>query len=70
MRDSTSGGQIVAGLGVIETTESDNILRWDGTMVYVEQKVFHNGQMVHECYRKRVTAEVARALLATIQLNA
>jgi hypothetical protein len=70
MRDSTSGGQIVTELGVIETTESDNILRWDGNMVYVEQKVFHNGQMVHERYRRRVTAEVARALLATIQLNA
>ena len=70
MPNKNSGGQIVAALGVIETTESDNILRWDGNMVYVEHRVFHNGQIVHERYRKRVTTEVAKALLATIQLNA
>ena len=23
-------GQIIEGLGVIETVESDNVLRWDG----------------------------------------
>ena len=69
MRDKTTEGQLVQGLGVIETTETDNILRWDGHMVYVEHRVFHNGQMVHEKYKRRVTAEVAKALLTTIQLN-
>lgn len=63
-------GEIIEGLGIIQTVESDNILRWDGNMVYVEQTVYHNGQVVHERYRKRVTAEVAKALLATIRLNA
>ena len=70
MRDKTTEGQLVPGLNVIETTETDNILRWDGNMVYVEHKVFHNGQMVHERYKRRVTTDVAKALLATIQLNA
>ncbi len=69
MRDKTTDGQLVPGLNVIETTETDNILRWDGHMVYVEHKVFHNGQVVHERYKRRVTAEVAKALLTTIQLN-
>lgn len=59
-------GQIIEGLGVIETVESDNILRWDGKMVYVEQDIFHNGQLVHSKYKRRVTKEVARALLASI----
>ena len=69
MREGITEGQFVPGLNVIETTETDNVLRWDGNMVYVEHKVFHNGQVVHERYKRRVTAEVARALLATIQLN-
>jgi hypothetical protein len=69
MRDKTTEGQLVPGLNVIETTETDNILRWDGHMVYVEHTVYHNGQMVHERYKRRVTSEVAKALLATIQLN-
>ncbi|WP_127089767.1 hypothetical protein [Aquabacter cavernae] len=59
-------GQIIEGLGVIETVESDNILRWDGKMVYVEQDIFHNGQLVHAKYKRRVTKEVARVLLASI----
>ncbi|MBA4789074.1 MAG: hypothetical protein AB1698_12515 [Pseudomonadota bacterium] len=62
-------GQIIEGLGVIETVESDNILRWDGKMVYVEQDIFHNGQLVHSKYKKRVTKEVARALLASISTS-
>lgn len=59
-------GQIIEGLGVIESIESDNILRWDGKMVYVEQDIYHNGQLVHSRYKRRVTKEVARALLASI----
>ncbi|OYX82708.1 MAG: hypothetical protein B7X76_01715 [Azorhizobium sp. 39-67-5] len=59
-------GQIIEGLGVIETVESDNVLRWDGKMVYVEQDIFHNGQLVHSRYKRRVTKDVARALLASI----
>lgn len=59
-------GQLIEGLGVIETTRSDNILRWDGNMVYVELDIYHNGQLVHSKYKKRVTKEVARVLLASI----
>jgi len=69
MHEATREGQFVPGLNVIETTETDNVLRWDGNMVYVEHRVFHNGQIVHEKYKRRVTAEVARSLLATIQSN-
>ena len=58
--------QIIAGLGVKETTETDGIVRWDGERLYVEHDVFHNGQLVHRKYRRRVTAEVAKALMATI----
>jgi hypothetical protein len=58
--------QFIEGLGVIETTQTDNILRWDGDMVYVEYDVYHNGQMVHSKYKKRVTREVATALLAVL----
>jgi hypothetical protein len=53
-------------LGVEETTESDNIVRWDGERLYVEQDVYHNGQLVHRKYRRTVTEPVARALLAVI----
>ncbi len=49
-------------LGVEETVESDNIVRWDGERLYVEQDVFHNGQLVHRKYRRTVTEPVARAL--------
>ncbi len=59
-------GQFIEGLGVIETSESDNILRWDGKMVYVEHDIYHNGQLVHSKYKRRVTKEVARVLLASI----
>ncbi|MFK8253384.1 hypothetical protein [Ancylobacter terrae] len=59
-------GQLIRGLGVIETTETDNVLRWDGTMLYVEHDIYHNGQLVHRKYRRRVTREVAKALLTVI----
>lgn len=67
MPDKRQEGQFIAGLGVIETTETDNVLRWDGEMLYVEHDVYHNGQLVHRKYRKRVTRDVAdhlRSLLA------
>ncbi|GBU19391.1 MULTISPECIES: hypothetical protein [Pseudomonadota] len=53
-------------LGVQETTESDNIVRWDGERLYVEHDVYHNGQLVHRKYRRTVTEPVARALLDVI----
>ncbi|GJD46220.1 hypothetical protein AFCDBAGC_4100 [Methylobacterium cerastii] len=53
-------------LGVEETTETDNIVRWDGERLYVEHDVYHNGQLVHRRYRRNVTEPVARALLAVI----
>jgi hypothetical protein len=56
-------GQLIEELGVIETTESDQILRWDGDVVYIEQDIYHNGQLVHRKYRRRVTDDVAQALL-------
>jgi len=59
-------GQFIEGLGVIETTTTDNVLRWDGKLVYVEHDIYHNGQLVHSKYRRKVTKEVARALLAAI----
>jgi len=68
MGTASPGQQIRSDLGVVETIESDNIVRWDGHRLYVEQDVYHNGQMVHRKYRKTVTPEVARAisqLLAT-----
>lgn len=49
-------------LGVEETIESDNIVRWDGDRLYVEQDVYHNGQLVHRKYRRTVTEPVARVL--------
>ncbi|GJE58416.1 hypothetical protein [Methylobacterium trifolii] len=53
-------------LGVEETTETDNVVRWDGERLYVEHDVYHNGQLVHRKYRRNVTEPVARALLAVI----
>jgi hypothetical protein len=60
-------GELIADLGVIETTESDNVLHWDGERLYVEQDIFHNGQLVHRKYKRRVTAEVADALRRMIE---
>ncbi len=53
-------------LGVTETSESDNVVRWDGERLYVEHDIYHNGQLVHKKYRKNVTEPVARALQALI----
>ena len=58
-----TGNSILRGdLGVEETIESDNIVRWDGERLYVEQDVFHNGQLVHRKYRRTVSEPVAHAL--------
>jgi hypothetical protein len=59
---NTAEGHLIPEMGVIETTESDNVLRWDGTNLYVEQDVYHNGQLVHRRYKRRVTKQVAQAL--------
>ncbi|MBB3974005.1 hypothetical protein [Hansschlegelia beijingensis] len=69
MPDAQRDERLIEGLKVIETTESDNILRWDGVTLYVEQDVYHNGQLVHRKYRRRVTAEVAKALLSVVSGN-
>jgi len=53
-------------LGVEETTETDNVVRWDGEKLYVEHDIYHNGQLVHRKYRKNVSEPVARALQAII----
>jgi hypothetical protein len=66
MLEKRAEGQLIRALGVIETTTTDNVLRWDGTMVYVEHDVYHNGQLVHRKYRRTVTEPVARALWAII----
>ncbi|MFT0860293.1 hypothetical protein [Ancylobacter sp. G4_0304] len=62
MPASTLEGQLIREIGVIETTESDNVLHWDGENLYVEQDIYHNGQLVHRKYRRRVTKQVARAI--------
>ncbi|MCJ8141928.1 hypothetical protein MKI84_03275 [Ancylobacter sp. A5.8] len=62
MSTSTLEGQLIREIGVIETTESDNVLHWDGENLYVEQDIYHNGQLVHRKYRRRVTKQVARAI--------
>ncbi|GJE75846.1 MULTISPECIES: hypothetical protein [Methylobacteriaceae] len=65
---TTSGAPILRqDLGVEETTESDNIVRWDGERLYVEQDIYHNGQLVHRKYRRTITEPVARALQAIIK---
>ena len=57
---TTSGAPILRqDLGVEETTESDNIVRWDGERLYVEQDIYHNGQLVHRKYRRTITEPVA-----------
>ncbi|MCE4222523.1 hypothetical protein HCU64_02055 [Methylobacterium sp. C25] len=64
---TTAGAPILRSeLGVEETSESDNIVRWDGERLYVEHDVYHNGQLVHRKYRRTVTEPVARALQAII----
>lgn len=53
-------------LGVTETSESDNVVRWDGERLYVEHDIYHNGQLVHKKYRKNVTEPVARVLQSLV----
>lgn len=53
-------------LGVTETSETDNVVRWDGERLYVEHDIYHNGQLVHKKYRKNVSEPVAKALQALI----
>ena len=66
MPDNEPRAQLRPDLGVIETIESDEIVRWDGDRLYVEQDVYHNGQIVHRKYRRNVTEPVARALAALL----
>ncbi|MFC3692418.1 hypothetical protein [Chenggangzhangella methanolivorans] len=66
MGDVRQDERLIEGLKVIETTETDNVLRWDGSVLYVEHDVYHNGQLVHRKYRRKVTAEVAKVLLSVI----
>ena len=54
--------QLRSDLGVVQTVQGDNVLRWDGDRLYVEQDVYHNGQLVHRRYRRDVTEPVARAI--------
>lgn len=67
MVDTQRSGQLIEGLNVIETTQTDNLLRWDGEMVYVEHDVYHNGQIVHRRYKRRVTPDIARALMRVVK---
>lgn len=59
--------QLIPTLGVIETTVTDNILRWDGQDLYVETDVFHNGNLVHAKYHRKVTAQVLQTVAALLQ---
>jgi hypothetical protein len=66
MADRSSEEQKRYVLSVGETVESDNIVRWDGERLYVEQDVYQNGQLVHRKYRRTVTEPVARAIQAIL----
>lgn len=66
MPDAHREERLIEGLKVMETVESDNVLRWDGQVLYVEQDVYHNGQLVHRKYHRKVTADVARVLLSVL----
>lgn len=66
MGDVRQDERLIEGLKVLETSETDNVLRWDGQVLYVEHDVYHNGQLVHRKYRRKVTAEVAKVLLSVI----
>lgn len=66
MTETRAEERLIEGLKVIETTETDNVLRWDGSALYVEHDVYHNGQLVHRKYRRKVTAEVAKVLLSVL----
>jgi len=66
MGDVRQDERLIEGLKVLETTETDNVLRWDGQVLYVEHDIYHNGELVHRKYRRKVTAEVARVLLSVV----
>lgn len=66
MGDVRQDERLIEGLKVLETTETDNVLRWDGQVLYVEHDVYHNGELVHRKYRRKVTAEVAKVLLSVV----
>lgn len=57
-----SGERLRDDLGVKESVQSDNVLRFDGERLYVEQDIFHNGQLVHRKYRRTVTDQVVQLL--------
>lgn len=57
-----AGERLRDDLGVKESVQSDNVLRWDGERLYVEQDIFHNGQLVHRKYRRTVTDQVVQLL--------
>lgn len=62
MPSQLDDGLLRPALGVKETIETDNVLRWDGEKLYVEQDVYHNGQLVHRRYKRNVTGAVAAVL--------
>lgn len=66
MQTTTGAPTLRPELGVEETSETDNVVRWDGERLYVEHDIYHNGQLVHRKYRRTVTEAVARALQAII----
>lgn len=67
MQDKPQDGRFIENLGVVETNESDNIVRWDGERLYVEFDIYHNGQLVHSKYRRNVSKPVAQHLLTLLQ---
>lgn len=66
MPTNAADGELRPALGVKETIETDNVLRWDGEKLYVEQDVYHNGQLVHRRYKRNVTGAVAALLDARL----
>jgi hypothetical protein len=45
-------------LGLDETVECDNVLRWDGSKLYVEERVYRSGRK-SRTDKRDVTLEVA-----------
>lgn len=67
MHDKPQEGRFINKLGVVETIESDNIVRWDGVRLYMECDVYHNGQLVHAKYRRNISKPVAEHVLGLLQ---
>ncbi len=67
MPGQSEDGLLRPGLGVKETIETDHVLRWDGDRLYVEQDVYHNGQLVHRKYKRGVTPAVAKAIARLVE---